>query len=169
MTIRQDLQKPALPALIKLFEIDGSAITGQIYRFTPMTDSAGAVAWGGFSWQPFPIALDGVAHTSAGAPARPKLTVASLDGLFGFLVSQYQDMTGALLAYRETFATYLNTSLSMPPVYYTLAKVLQNDKNGIVFELKSATDFESKYLPARQMLRDGELAFPGLGVNKSTR
>jgi lambda family phage minor tail protein L len=169
MTIKQDIQKPVLPALIKLFEIDGSAITGSVYRFTPMTNNGVKVNWGGFDYDPFPIAIDGMSTTSTGAPSRPKLSVSVIDGLFGFLVSQFEDMTGAKLTYRETFANYLNTSISMPPTYYELAKKLSDEPTGIVFELKSATDVESKYLPAQQMLRDGELAFPGLGVNKSTR
>jgi lambda family phage minor tail protein L len=169
MTIKQDLQKPVLPALIKLFEIDAATITGSVYRFTPMTNAGVKVNWGGFDWDPFPIAIEGMSTTSTGAPARPKLSVSVIDGFFGFLVSQYEDMTGAKLTYRETFSTYLGTSISMPPVYYTLAKKLSDEPAGIVFELKSATDFESKFLPAQQMLRDGDLPYPGLGVNKSTR
>jgi lambda family phage minor tail protein L len=169
MTIQQDIQKPALPALIKLFEIDATAITGSVYRFTPMTNGGAAVNWGGFDWSPFPIELTGISHTSTGAPARPRLSVSNIDGFFRFLVGAYEDMTGAKFIYRETFATYLGTSISMPPLYYTLAKKLDDNKTGIVFELKSAGDVESKWLPARQMLRDGALPFPGLGVNKSTR
>lgn len=169
MTIKQDIQQPVLPALVKLFEIDANAITGSVYRFTPMTNGGVKVSWGGFDWDPFPMELEGISHTSTGAPSRPKLTVSNIDGFFRFLVNSYEDMTGAKLIYRETFASYLGTSISMPPLYYTLAKKLEDSKIGIIFELKSAGDVESKWLPARQMLRDGALPFPGLGVNKSTR
>jgi phage-related protein len=169
MTIRQDIQKPELLALIKLFEIDGSAITGSVYRFTPMTNGGIKISWGGFDWDPFPIALEGISFTSTGAPGRPRLSVSNVDNFFRFLVTQYQDMTGAKLTYRETFSTYLGTSISMPPLYYTLAKKLDDNPTGIIFELKSPLDVESKWLPARQMLRDGPLPFPGLGVNKSTQ
>lgn len=169
MTIAQDLQKPALPALIKLFEIDATAITGSVYRFTPMTNGAVKVNWGGFDWDPFPIDLQGISHTSSGAPARPKVSVSNVDGFFRFLVNQYEDLTGAKLIYRETFSSYLGTSISMPPLYYTLAKKLEDNKIAIIFELKSAGDVDNKWLPSRQMLRDSPLPFPGLGVNKSTR
>lgn len=169
MTIQTDILQPVLPALIKLFDIDATAITGTVYRFTEMTNNGAAVVWGGNTYSPFPIKIEGMAATSTGAPARPRLSVSAIDGVFGFLVAQHEDMTGALLIYRETFATYLGTSISMPPSTYTLSKKLDDNKTGIIFELKSYLDVENKWLPARQMLRDGALSFPGLGVNKSTK
>lgn len=169
MTIQQDILKPVLPALIRLFEIDANAINGTVYRLTDMTNGIAKINWGGFDWDPFPIFLTGISHTSTGAPSRPQLSVSNIDGLFMFLVNTYDDMTGAILTYRETFSTYIGTSISMPPLIYTLAKKLPDSKSGMIFELKSALEVDKKFLPARQMLRDGELAFPGLGVNKSTR
>ena len=169
MTINTDVLKPALPALIKLFDIDATAITGSVYRFTTMTNAGIAVSWGGNSYTPFPIKLEGVAASSTEAPARPRLSVSAIDGFFGALISQHEDMVGAQITYRETFSTYLGTSISMPPSYFTVAKKLDDNKTGVIFELKSSLDIEGKWLPARQMLRDGSLPFPGLGVNKSTK
>lgn len=169
MTIQTDILQPALPALIKLFDIDATAITSSIYRFTEMTNAGSAVVWGGNTYTPFPIKIEGMSATSTGAPARPKLSVSAIDGFFSALMATHEDLTGAQLTYRETFSTYLGTSISMPPLYYTLAKKLDDNKTGIIIELKSPLDIESKWLPFRQMLRDGQLPFPGLGVNKSTR
>ena len=169
MTIQTDILQPVLPALIKLYDVDATAITGSVYRFTEMTNGVGGqVSWGGNNYTPFPIKLEGMSVTSTGAPGRPKLTVATIDGFWSALISQHEDMIGAQIIYRETLATYLGTSISMPPIYYTIAKKVSDNKSGIVFELKSSIDVESKWLPNRQMLRDGDLPFPGLGVNKST-
>lgn len=169
MTIQQDILKPVLPALIRLFEIDANAINGTVYRLTDMTNGVAKVNWGGFDWDPFPIKISGISLSSSGAPTRPQLSVSAVDGLFMFLVTTYDDMTGAKLTYRETFSNYIGTSISMPPLNYTLAKKLPDSKSAIIFELKSPLELETKFLPARQMLRDGGLPFPGLGVNKSTR
>jgi lambda family phage minor tail protein L len=168
MTIQTDVLQPVLPALIKLFDIDATAITGSVYRFTDMTNSGSSVVWNGNTYSPYPIKIDGISSTSTGAPARPRLYVTAIDGFFSALMALHEDMTGAQLIYRETFSTYLGTSISMPPLYLTLSQPIVNDMTGIVFELKSSLDVEKKWLPARQMLRDGNLPFPGLGVNKST-
>ncbi len=169
MTIAQDLQKPVLPARVQLFEIDATAITGSIYRYTPMTNGLGEVVFNGQTYYPFPIAITGLDQTSSGAPPRPLMSISSVDPFFRTLVSTMQDMKGATVNYIETFEPYLAGGISAAPARFLIHKKPTDNKTGIVFELKTFLDSDRKYLPGRQMLRDGpaDTAFPGLGVNKS--
>ena len=168
MTIQNDLIKHNLPAYIELFDIDALAINGQYYRYTPMVGATSNIVWGGHQYYPFPIAISGIEHTSSGAPARPQLSISNIDRFFGTLMKTLQDMVGAEVIYRRTFATYINTYISSAPLRYKINKKLSDNKIGVIVELKSFLDMDKLYLPARQMLRDGKDGFPGLGINKST-
>jgi len=169
MTIAQDLQKAELPAKIDLFEIDATAITGSIYRYTPMTNGLGEVVFNGNTYSPYPIAITGIDQVSEGAPPRPLLAITNVDRFFGVLTATMQDLKGAKVIFYRTFEPYLNSGVSAAPMRFLINKKPTHNKTGIIFELKTFLDSDREFLPGRQMLRDGppETAFPGLGVNKS--
>lgn len=169
MTIAQDLQKAELPARIKLFEIDATALNGSIYRYTPVTNGLGQVVFNGNTYDPFPIAMTGLERTSDGAAPRPLLAITNVDKFFGVLVATLGNLKGAKVIYTETFEPYLNSSVSASIIRFIIHKKPTHNASGIVFELKSVLDLDNDFLPGRQMLRDGpdSTAFPGLGANKS--
>lgn len=173
MTIVNDLIKHELPAYIELFDINALTINAQYYRFTTMVNGTSKVAWGGHTYDPFPLAISGIEQHSTGAPSRPQLSVANVDRFFGTLVQTMEDMVGAEVTYRRTFANYLNTYISAAPMRFLVNRKLSHNKTGVVFELKFFMDMDKLYLPKRQMLRDsvdktGKDNFPGLGINKRT-
>lgn len=160
-------------AYIELFEIDCSAISGMgtIYYFTT---NLTAVLFGGTTYYPFPIHLNGVDITSDGAPARPTIEIANISNTAGALMKfigslafLHEDLIGAKVNYIRTFASNLNlpTRVSGPPLQYFIAKKNSHNKSSIVFELRNPLDKERAYLPKRQMLKRD---FPGLGINKRT-
>jgi len=169
MTIAQDLEKSVLPAQIDLFEIDATAITGSVYRYTPMTNGLGEVVWNGNTYSPYPIAITGADQVSSGAPPRPLLAITNVDRFFGVLTATMEDLKGARVLYTRTFEPYLSSSVSAAPMKFIINKKVGHNKTGIIFELKTFLDSDRKFMPGRQMLRDGpdDTAFPGLGVNKS--
>jgi lambda family phage minor tail protein L len=167
MTIEQDVNKPAVPNRIELFEIDCTMIEGlgTLYR---LTNNHTAVNFGGSVYSPYPIAITGIQQTSEGAPPRPSLSISNVNKLIGTLAFVYNDVVGAKVSYIETFSSYLNTGdrISAPPLKYEITRKVTHNKIGLTFELRSALDKERAYLPKRQMLKRD---YPGLGINKWIR
>jgi len=167
MTIAQDVLSQEAPSLVELFKIDMSAIPAistLVYYLTP--SSSTAITWGGNSYQPWAINIDGVGFATEGSPVRPTLSIGNLDvsKLIGTAAFAYGDIVGAKVTYVRTFSTYLNTSLSLPPLKYVIRKKTAHTQQVIVFELGSPLDKELAYLPARQVLKRD---FPGISTNKS--
>ena len=170
-TIDQTVLKTTLPAYIELFEIDCTAITGVGVVYY-LTTNHTAVSFGGTTYNPFPLMIEGISNTADGAPARPTLSISNLYSNTGVLIRfigslafLHEDLIGTKVTYIRTFADYLNTAsrVSAPPMKYTIAKKLEHNKMSLKFELRSPLDKERAYLPKRQMLKRD---FPGLGINK---
>lgn len=169
MSIQQDVIKPVAPAYIELFELDLTSIPAlatSIYYFTP--SSGTALTWGGNTYQPWAIQIEGIEASADGAPARPTLSIGNLDAnkLIGALVFGYGDIVGAKVKYIRTFEPYLGTSSSLPPITYYISKKTSHNQSIIQFELRSPLDKERAYLPGRQILKRD---FPGVGGSKSYR
>lgn len=169
-TVEQLILKPELPAYIELFEVDCTNIPslGTVYYLTPMVAGTAKVTFGLQEYIPFPLAIEGIEQSSDGAPARPTITVANINKLFGTLAFLYEDLVGCKVTYIRTFSIYLNlaSKISAPPLAYTVGKKLSHTSKGISWELRSPLDKERSFLPSRQMLKKD---FPGLGINKSIR
>lgn len=169
MSIESDVVLPVTPAYIELFQLDLSsipALAGLIYYFTP--SSYASLVWGGQTYLPWAIKLEGVSTSSDGAPARPLLTFGNLDAnkLIGTLVFTNSDIIGAKVKYIRTFESYLNTSLSLPQITYTVGRKTIHNAGVVQFELRSPLDKERGYLPNRQILKKD---FPGTGLSKGIR
>jgi len=169
-TVDQAILKPEVPALVELFEVDCTNIpaVNTIYYVTPMVDGITKVNFGNQNYDPFPVKIEGIEQSSEGAPARPIVTVANINKLFGSLAFLYEDLVGCKITYTRTFEIYLNTAskISAPPLKFIVAKKVMHTRSGIAWEVRSPLDRERAFLPARQMLKRD---FPGLGINKSIR
>lgn len=167
--LEQLVQRPALPPYIRLFTIDLTPIgLNEIYRYTSMTGGDDkTVLFNGHPYAPFPIAIEGVDKTSSGAPPRATLVIANIldEKLFGTLAFTYNDIVGAKVIFTRTFSYYLglDSSVSIPPLRYTISQKLNHDNTSLSFQLRSALDKENQKLPNRQMLRKD---FPGLSLNR---
>jgi lambda family phage minor tail protein L len=165
MTINQDITAPSVSPYIELFKLDLSTIPGlaNIYYLTP--SSSTQVVWSGQTYLPWAIKIDGIESNGEGSPARPSLSIGNLDinKLIGTLVFANSDIIGAELTYIRTLDSYLNTSISLPPITYTISRKTSHNSQVIQFELRSFNDKERAYLPDRQMLKRD---FPGLGTGR---
>ena len=173
MTVQQDVKKSVAPAFIELFVLDLTNIPGlatTIYRLTPSAGDTNPIIWGGNTYYPWPVQIQGIEQNSDGAPARPTLTIGNLDAskIIGATVFAYSDIIGAKVTYIRTFSTYIGGagSASLSPLKYTIGKKKGHDERFLSFELRSPLDKERAYLPPRQMLKRD---FPGLGTNKQYR
>ena len=174
-TINQVVMQVEAPAYIEILEVDCSIIGQPVYYLTNTT-SQFTFGLDEFSvpriYYPFPFRISGIEQNSDGAPARPTLEIANLQGLngefiklFGSLAFIYDDLVGISVTYIRTFEPYINltTRISAAPLKYFVGKKLSHNRLGLSFELRSPLDKERAFLPKRQMLRRD---FPGLSINK---
>lgn len=167
-TLDQHVLRTELSAQVELFILDLTNIPeiNTIYYLTAMTDgNAGSVVFGGNTYQPYPIAIEGISRGGAGAPARPTVSVSNINKLFGVLSFLYEDLIGSSLTYIKTYAVYLGGAgaISAAPIKYTIGAKTMHTTAGVTWEMRSPLDRDRGKLPGRQMLKKD---FPGLGVNK---
>lgn len=177
MTIKVDSNLTTTSAYIELFKLDFSILSGlyggvglPILYLTPSGVNADntPISFDGNQYIPYPVQVTGLASVSDGAPPRPILDIANVDKLIGMYTFIYGDVVGASVTYIRTYASYLgiSSSISAPPLKFTIARKISHTQASISFELRTPLDKERSFLPARQMLKKD---FPGLGLNKTIR
>jgi len=160
LTISSDVQSSSPGKLVHLFDIDASAIGGEVYRFVKGTDGNEHVVWRGDTYMPLDFEAEGFEQSAQGALPRPKIRVSHLStALLGAVVS-LGDLLGATVTRWRTFSKYLDNgsqpdpnSHFAPDIYKIDRKSAQN-KVFIEWELAASIDQEGKKLPGRQVLRD---------------
>lgn len=168
MTIRADIQRLAVDAIVELFVLDATALGGAVFRFHAGTGpTKAAVVWQGASYSPMPIEATGFEVTGNGKLPRPILRVQNVDSLLGALVDAYQDLLGARVTRKRTLLKYLDAVNfpggvnpaadplgEFPEDRYAIARKTTHTKTLIEFELASPFDVQGVKLPRRQILRD---------------
>lgn len=179
MSISSDVQKLEPGEKVRLLEVDGSAFGAGILRFhnenIPHTEAELAEAggdedrldpkslwWQGLEYSAWPFQLEGLAFSSDGQSARPKLTVANVKGTIGALCRRFQGMARAKVIIHDTFAHYLdarNFSQGNPDadpleerrqVFYVDRKSGGDDET-VEFELSSPAELRGQQIPTRQI------------------
>ena len=164
MSILGNIQQFGLDAVVELFVLDATAKTGEIYYFHAGTnDVRGDIVWQGQAYTALPIQCDGF-ETSGTQYARPKLSVANIEGAFSNLLRAYGGLEGCKVIRKRTLARYLDAvnftdgnSTANPgeyfpdDVFYITRKTVEN-KVMITWELGSALDLQGVFLPRRQII-----------------
>lgn len=159
MAIQDDVKQTWHDAIIELFELDLSPITGNasdIYRFTSQTMPDGSkISFDGNEYEPFPIVAAGFETTTKGQTAQPELTVANVLGTLASVVNTYNDLVGARVIRRRTLLKYLDGSTAPDPSqefpedkYYIERKTSETNIT-ITWTLASKIDLEGLQLPKR--------------------
>ena len=140
--------------------------TGILY----FTNNKTPINFGGNTYLPWPLLLEGLSYSSTGSPSRPTLTLGNLDlnRKLRDLVYQYSDLVGVPIKYIRTFETYLNTNyeIAAPIVDFVVGRKLSHTNKQIQLELRNRIDREKMYLPPKLMLKSD---FPGLGTNRNIK
>lgn len=138
MTIASDIQLLSPSAIIEVFELDTRELTdsdgnpgSQIYLHSGVNGLGGNVVWQGITYNAFPLEVEGFERSGKGSLPRPTVKIANITGLIGALVHEYDDLIGAKLIRRRTFAKYLD-SVNYPPARNKL--VYTNDSSFWVLE-----------------------------------
>lgn len=173
MQITELIQQLAADALIELFELDLSVITGtnnvddHVYFHAGTNELNQPVMWQTNIYQPFAVQAEGFDKTIKGSPPRPKMRAGNVSGILSALCKDLDDIVGAKLIRRRTFARYLdagNFTGSVNPnadpnqflpddVFFVDRKITEN-KQMVEWELASAMDLQGLMLPARAIVRD---------------
>lgn len=163
MSILADMQALEPGEKIELFELDATAISGDILRFHGYA-SPPIIWWQGEAFQQWPIKAEGYGKSSDGQPLTPKLTVGNVDGSIAAACLYLDDFVGATLTRFTTLGRYLDEAnfpegnpeadpeeQFLPEIWYVEQKVSETAEQ-IEFELSSPLDFDGLMLPGRKII-----------------
>lgn len=160
-----EVQKLAPAAKLEFFHLDFTNIPGggHLYFHCGTNNLQAPVIWQGQTYMALPVEAEGFDLTTQGALPRPKLRVANLNGVFSAEVMLYDDLVGAKLTRKRTFAKYLDAANfpggnadANPTVHYEddlwyINQKVSENRYLIEFELASAFDLAGVQLPYRQV------------------
>jgi lambda family phage minor tail protein L len=157
MTITADIQTLEPGALIELYELDCTAMGGDVLRFHAHLQ-AGAILWQGVEYSPWPIQAAGFERTGDASQPSPTLTVANVDGSISALCILLADLVGAKVKRHRTLFKYLDgqpgadPAAEMPVESWFVEQKTSETNLNVEFTLSSALDFSGRQLPNRQVL-----------------
>ncbi len=174
--IAETVENIAQPVMIELFDIDLTAIGGELLHLCNDTNELGkAIVFGGVVYQPYPIKADGFEVTGQGASPRPKLTISNLLGLATAFVEQYQGAVGAKVTRRQVYSIHLdneNFKNSNPKAnpnaqiisHYIIEKYENLSVESATFVLAVPSETDQLMLPRRTIVT-GTNGYPVLDIS----
>jgi lambda family phage minor tail protein L len=163
MTVYADMQKLEAGAEIVLYVLDATEIGGGTERFHGY-QQIGDLVWQGNTYSPYAITATGFGRT-ADKPPSPRVAVGNVDGSISALCMLYQDLVGARLIVKRTFAKYLdavnypgginptaNPDDHFPDELWFVERKASENNREVVFELSSGMDISGVGLPGRQII-----------------
>jgi len=170
--ILADVQTLVPGNLVTLYEIDCTPIEGTIERYHNHND--GVIVWQGNSYYPWAIEAKEFERTGDGQQPNPTITVgnigqdangAPITGVVSALCLALDDLRGATLIRRRTFARYLdavnfdggnNTSADptehLPDERWIVSQKQSETPEAVTFVLSSPLQFDGTQLPARPII-----------------
>lgn len=159
MTLETDVQQGWHEAIVELFDLDLTPITGDVddkfYFTNQLKPDNSKIIWQGRTYEPLPILATGYEKNTTGQIAQPSLTVANVMGTFTQVISSLDDLVGAKVTRRRTLGKYLDGELSADPsqefpldIFYIERKTGE-DALTITWQLGSILDLEGLQLPRR--------------------
>jgi lambda family phage minor tail protein L len=159
MTIEADVQQGWHDAIVEMYDIDLTSITGDvddIFYFTNQLKEDGTkVVWKTKTYEPLPILSAGYDRNTNGQIAQPTLTVANVLGTFTQVVRAYDDLVGGKVTRRRTLQKYLDgspqadTLQEFPVDIFYIERKTQETALTITWQLGSILDLEGVRLPRR--------------------
>ena len=159
MTLEADVQKGWHSAIVEMFDIDLTAITGDpedIFYFTnQLKPDETKIQWKGKTYEALPLLSSGYETNTTGQIAQPVLTVANIFGTFTDVIKNLEDLVGGKVTRRRTFAKYLDgepeadTLQEFPIDIYYIERKTEETALSITWQLNSVMDLEGLQLPRR--------------------
>lgn len=150
--------------LIDLWEVDLRSLGGELLRLCNIqSEKADFIVWKGQQYQSYPIKADGFELSGQGASNRPKLTVSNVMGLVTGLAEKHNQLVGAVVTRRQTYAQFLdavnfnagNSKADKTQEIvskYLIERLSSLNAEMAVFELSAPSEADGAVIPARVML-----------------
>jgi phage-related protein len=109
LVIETDIQLLNPGKLIDLFVMDATSLGGDVIRWHGGVNPLGTeVVWQGNVYTRYPIEASGFERSNQGALPRPTLKAGNVTGLLGAYARSLDDLVGAKVTRKRTFAKYLD-------------------------------------------------------------
>lgn len=163
MSIYADVQRLDPGAVVELFELDATAIGGDLLRFHGYTQ-LGGITWQGHVYDAWPIEAEGFERTAQGTQPAPRLRVGNVAGSITALCLALDDLVGAQLVRHVTLGQYLDAvnypggnptadaTQELPPERWYVEVKTAETSEAVEFELASPMDLDGLQLPRRQIV-----------------
>lgn len=165
-SIASDIQKLTPGDLVELFTLDATSIGGPVHNFHAGTNNLfKTIVFGGVAYVPWPVDASGFEMTTKGASPTPTVRIANITSLVSELCRTLNDIVGAKVTRRRTFARYLDAVnfpsgvnpnadplAKFPDEIWYIQRKVNESKIFVEFELSSASDVEGVMLPRRQVI-----------------
>ncbi len=166
--IESDVQKLNPGAIVEMFELDATALGGDILRWHSGVNVLGNdLVWDGNTYSRFPVEASGFERSGKGTLPRPKVKVANISGLIGAMARSLDDLMGAKVTRRRTFVKYLDAvnfaggvnpqadpNCAFPEEIWFVDRKANENGVFIEFELSAAFDVRGVKLPRRQCIQN---------------
>ena len=185
MTLEADVQQGWHDAIVEMFDLDLTPITGDVddkfYFANQLKPDNSKIQWKGNVYEPLPILSTGYEKSTTGQIAQPSLTVANIMGTFTQVIDALDDLVGAKVTRRRTLGKYLDGEIGADPsqefpidIFYIERKTAENALS-ITWQLGNVLDLEGLKLPRRVITqnycqwryRSSECGYTGGPVAKS--
>ncbi len=166
VAITEEIQKLSPSAILELFVLEIPNTDSKTYFHGGTNELHGDVVWQGQTYLALPVQVEGFDISAKGELPRPKVAIANIQGLFSALIRQYDDLIGAKLIRKRTFARYLDAvnfkngnpnadpTVAFPDDLWYFEQKKEETKLSITWELSSAFDLQGVQLPRRQIIQN---------------
>ncbi|WP_375745372.1 phage minor tail protein L [Corallococcus interemptor] len=164
MRIASDIQRLDAGALVELFVLDATNLPGGgVSHFHARTNGLrGPVVWQGMAYEPWAIQVKGFDESGMGRMPLPTLTLANVAGTIDAMARDLNDLLGARVLRKRTFARYLdvlnfpggvNPTASpldaFPDDEFVVDQKTVENKHVIEFSLAAKCDLDGVRMPLR--------------------
>ncbi|WP_411670540.1 phage minor tail protein L [Bordetella trematum] len=171
MPINSDVQRLSPGNRVTLFELDCTAIGGDLLRFHGYPQQR-SILWKGAEYRPWAIEARDFERTGESRQPSPTLAVGnigvgangeSVPGVISSMCRALGDLVGAVLTVRETFEQYLdaenfpggnpsaNANQELPTEVWVIEQKTMESPEIVEFELSNSLSFDGRKLPGRQI------------------
>nr|BDD47776.1 phage minor tail protein L [bacterium] len=152
-------QQLAVGTRVELFEIDGTALGGEIYRFTSTGSVGGSVQFNGNTYESVDLEAEGFEWTGKGALPQPRMRITKSNAVIAAAVESFKGLRGAVLTRTRTLAEFLDGEAGADPTQtwpvdiYRIDQLKSSNKYAAEFLLAAISDQQGRKLPKQQVLR----------------
>ena len=121
----------------------------------------GSVSFGGITYSPLPLRMEGLEKVGRGPVPRITLVIPDIDSLMTTLMVSYKNLLGCPITRKQVFTNNLDNGPDAdssdffgPDIYYVDRVARHAPGVEVALELASPLDIQGTALPARQVIRD---------------